>query len=659
MFASMRSRVLWGIASIAILFSVGAFWSFSKMEELESRLNQVNELYVPLLKRLKSIEGQHFAFESDLEDRIQFSKWGKESFSFEKPNESESEELKRILTYTYREVLKLKNREEDFLEGVEGQRIFNSFQRLGESFGGYSASVSRLFEKLSNRDFEKAAPVYSEMNDRKNKFKLELQYLERAFDRQVGLLSYLSQEKLRQSSIGLTLISIISLLLCIFLATWIDASLKPLTQLKEKLTMLSGHSSEKKKLQVQEMKVPLNSMPSTEVEFLAAEFNRMLHALDQRDRSLESKRDELSKEISLSQQLVNGLPGGLVVIEKLSDDSPHLIQMKAQASQLIGSDSNKLKEIPGWEEALDKTFKEGGSHRFGLIHLAGKNLELTLRTVVSGKLILGFILDRTEELKLQDQVERTQGLALIGRMGAQVAHEIRNPVNAIGLNAELIEEYLKHIPEKERARMQKILRSLIQEADRLGSITEDYLNLTRSAEVESQRSQIEDVDLRVFISEFLEFHQETFKKAGLQILFQFHEQVEPIRVDRNRLIQVMNNIVQNARESAGPTGKVLVTLGKNKNGEAVIEVCDSGQGISKAREVQLFEPFYTTKPRGTGLGLFLSRQLMEHMGGELRLSAHKGRLGGAEFQLVFHRQKSEEWNHEQRSEQVISNPYRG
>ncbi len=212
---------------------------------------------------------------------------------------------------------------------------------------------------------------------------------------------------------------------------------------------------------------------------------------------------------------------------------------------------------------------------------------------------LGRIHERAQQLKL----------AALGRLTASIAHEIRNPLSAIGHAGELLRE------ERRGAMQERLLKILADNVARLDRIVADILELGRR-----DRMQAEILDLGKFCRQFIEgFANVQGGAAGVVVL----EVADSLRIcfDRSHLDQVLWNLLSNAlRHSRGGAGSVRVRIAPGAGkGMVELHVIDDGGGVPEAARAQIFEPFFTTHHLGTGLGLFIARELSDANGATLEL----------------------------------------
>jgi len=223
------------------------------------------------------------------------------------------------------------------------------------------------------------------------------------------------------------------------------------------------------------------------------------------------------------------------------------------------------------------------------------------------------------------QAER---LAAIGRMAAHVTHEVRNPLSSIALNAEMLhDEVGEGTPEAAR-----LVRAIQREVDRLTGLTEEYLRMARLPKPRLEREDLADVvgDAAAFVAREME-------AARVRVRVAADEGVPPVRVDEGQLRQCLLNLLRNAREAmeaAGVEGGAITLRVRPEAGGAAVDVSDAGPGLGEEAAAHLYELFYTTKERGSGLGLPLTREIVTAHGGTIRVDrAPPEDGGGARFTI--------------------------
>jgi signal transduction histidine kinase len=145
-------------------------------------------------------------------------------------------------------------------------------------------------------------------------------------------------------------------------------------------------------------------------------------------------------------------------------------------------------------------------------------------------------------------------------------------------------------------------------------------------------AQNENIDVRHELKSTLDFLRPTLERADIHVRAQLPDTAAVIHIDRERFRQIMLNLVNNAKEATGPGGEIRLTVSRQP-GSVEIEVADDGPGIPAINRERIFEPFFSTKELGTGIGLPLVRRFVEDVGGSITCSDNKPR--GASFQLRF------------------------
>lgn len=226
-------------------------------------------------------------------------------------------------------------------------------------------------------------------------------------------------------------------------------------------------------------------------------------------------------------------------------------------------------------------------------------------------------------------------LAEIGAMTGGLAHEIKNPLSTIGLNAQLLAEDLdRAVPEQEdRDRIHRRIDILLREIDRLRSILGDFLQFAGRIRLDP-----EPQDLRNVIDELVDFFLPQARRHNVQLRTALTPAEVIAQVDASLLKQALLNLMLNAVEAmAEPpaTGEVtareLIIRLTEEAGNAVIHVIDTGPGMDARTVERVFHPYFSTKRGGTGLGLPTARRIVQEHGGEMNVHSEPGR--GTDFRI--------------------------
>ncbi len=242
-----------------------------------------------------------------------------------------------------------------------------------------------------------------------------------------------------------------------------------------------------------------------------------------------------------------------------------------------------------------------------------------------GGLIL--IRDKTELDRLRTEMEANKRFAAIGRLAAGVAHEIRNPLSALkGYAVVLKEAFDKSSENYQMADM------ITREADRLNRVVSDMGELARPVAISKEPVNLEAVirDSLSLIGRETDLHNVSVETA-------LDPDAPEIHADPDKLRQVLLNLVLNAVQAMKGSGTLTIKLSRDQSGRnLIIEVADTGEGISREDRPDIFEPYFTTKQSGTGLGLAVVRNIVKAHQGEIKVSSEPGR--GTVVRVILPRQ---------------------
>jgi len=330
--------------------------------------------------------------------------------------------------------------------------------------------------------------------------------------------------------------------------------------------------------------------------------------------------EDLASLAAINQLIIEDMQDGVLVL----DAENKIRQCNKQAAHFLAAmqphSGNQGGECPQSLIERIQLWQQSPEEMVPAMALPG-NQQVRTRFVRAGnggqQVVVAYIDDLT---KLQAQAQQIK-LAALGRLTMNIAHEIRNPLSAISHAGELLGEEMS-----EREDLQRLLRIIHANTQRLEKIVKDVLYLNRHDR--GQRKTIWLIHwLKHFSSEFCQI--EKIDPAGIALEING----SPVLCfDENHLHQILWNLCQNAwRHGRGMQGSVCLRVYRQESLDQIhIEVRDDGVGVTEAQAAQLFEPFYTTVPTGTGLGLYLAREISEANGATLR---YVGNEPGGVFRL--------------------------
>ncbi|NIA15255.1 MAG: hypothetical protein GWP08_14390 [Nitrospiraceae bacterium] len=223
-------------------------------------------------------------------------------------------------------------------------------------------------------------------------------------------------------------------------------------------------------------------------------------------------------------------------------------------------------------------------------------------------------------------------MAQMGQMANGLAHEIRNPLNAVRFNLRIMEEDIDHFPEDVREGYKQIIRRASGEIDRVGGLLTEYLSYVRPGHREPAF-----YDVSAIVESVLDFVEYECRRYNIAIVRDLSPNLPKVLGDEKRLKQAVLNIVLNAQRTLRPSGGAIRARTHQDNGSVVLEIADNGPGVPEEERQKIFEPFYSTREGGTGLGLAIVQRVMEDHGGTIGCGCAEG--GGAVFVATFPRQR--------------------
>jgi signal transduction histidine kinase len=232
------------------------------------------------------------------------------------------------------------------------------------------------------------------------------------------------------------------------------------------------------------------------------------------------------------------------------------------------------------------------------------------------------------------RAQRAERLAELGSMTGGLAHEIKNPLSTLGLNAQLIAEAVDELPDEQpiKSRLRARTGALRREAERLRGILQDFLEYAGEVRLDKRPT-----DVRAMLSDMVDFLTPEAERAGVRLRLDAGSEALTVALDERLIKQALLNLLLNAIQAIGSvgggaggggagvmTGEVILRARRSGEAGASIEVIDTGPGIAAENLEKVFRPYFTTKSGGTGLGLPTCRRYVEEHGGSLTVSSTVG-----------------------------------
>jgi two-component system, NtrC family, sensor histidine kinase HydH len=210
-------------------------------------------------------------------------------------------------------------------------------------------------------------------------------------------------------------------------------------------------------------------------------------------------------------------------------------------------------------------------------------------------------------------------LAYLGALAGGLAHEIKNPLSTIALNLALLREDWQVSPNAREARALRKLELLEREVRRLETIVEDFLSFARGEDY-----RFELLDLNEVVTEVLDFTEAESRTGGVRVHADLDRALPRLSIDRDHLKQAVLNLLSNARQAMPGGGELLVKT-RTEGPSAILEITDTGTGMSPEVQQHCFDLFFSTRRGGTGYGLSVTKRILEEHGGQIDVWSEVGR----------------------------------
>ncbi len=362
--------------------------------------------------------------------------------------------------------------------------------------------------------------------------------------------------------------------------------------------------------------------------------------------SLQSVVLKLARERGFLETLFNTIQEGVIV----TDADGRITYLNAAAGQLLGIDperavgeplSHYLRDID-WQKiwSADKNeWRKVFTHELEVFYPQQRFLGFYIvpvadeqNSVVTGMAII--LRDVTETRQRAATALESEKLSAITLLAASVAHEIGNPLNSLNIHLQLMERELKKLPAAQGERLREDLRVARDEIARLDQIINQFLHAIRPTQPELQPTSVNEV-----VAETLTLMEREVGDRDILVERELAEGLPRILLDRAQLKQAFYNIIKNALQ-AMRSGGILRIRTEADDAHVIISFVDSGHGIAPEQIGQLFEPYFTTKQDGTGLGLMIVQRIVREHGGTIEVESDRDRGTTFRIKLPIHEKRT-------------------
>lgn len=459
----------------------------------------------------------------------------------------------------------------------EAQVQLSSYQQTWELWRGQEQSSSKTTNQLEKE---------------KRKLVVAIRQLASSVASEITVISQQTEQSRKDAEYFSGLLAIFATLFWLSLVMVTLRTLRPIEHITKQVTRL------RKGERVEVMEGQLVS----EIKVLSEEFNSMADAVAERDQRLSERAQALDILSQRLQQAIDSIRIGFFVIE-----TENISMLNRAAKEMWGLEIQDPR--PDWLPSSPK-----GEFKINerIVHID---------TAIFGD--SGIIIvteDITQRVKVREELNRSQRLATIGKMLAQVTHEVRNPLNAMSLTVEmLVDESLSELGKE-------MLDILSMEITNLEETTARYLDLSRT-----KAPFVEFRNPKPIIQSVIQIEE-----ADQQLQFEMKGEAVECYLDQDSFRRCLRNLFRNAKEAEA---RHVTILFEEQDDFLIIRISDDGIGLEENAEQSLFEPFFTTKASGTGLGLSICRQELEAFGAQLHILEPE-QAQGAVFQLTISKKES-------------------
>ncbi len=612
-------------------------YTWYQIDQIHENLEIINQIYIPTLKHFNQLSGKWTSYQRSFEQFVSFRKWGSKNLELGTPKlylkkavEPHILELNKILlktSYKTEELNPLKIWLENYSTYLNQERI----------------SLAEIASLVKIKQLNEAALAYSKVRQQQITLTQDFKKINQTLENQLLSLQLLSQKELHRSQ-GIILLLLVSTLFFSFLV---------LIRIRQWFLPVFEWTSVAQEIAIHGIHAHVCFPKTTRwmpqpLALLTHEFSRMAKTILEREKTIQNQNsnlellnesfkeqnEKLLKLGSLNERVLNSITSALLVIKKDSNGKKIVEQFNDRFCELFDFKRSQLfgvlaeEALSAWPQDVVQAWflAECPLHwnKIPLQRPMSKNckvfdIQLQLLSNLNGWLFL--FEDITPLVEAEEKLAHAKKLVMASQMSTQVAHEVRNPLNALSLELEMLEEDLiKNNPEAI-----KRVSVLLEQIQRLDRITQRYL----SVEPYLKKQQIK-VEIHELLENCLRYLNPEVQSRKIQCLFNFNASKYIVLGDVDALSQVFFNLIRNACEAMSAvheSSRVLTITTGIESKNISVQFLDTGPGVSPHVQKNLFEPFVTNKITGHGMGLSLSRQICLEHGGELKcIPSIKGAL---------------------------------
>ena len=445
----------------------------------------------------------------------------------------------------------------------------------------------------------------------------------------VGLSLERMYRQIRRTQLVLTAIGTVALILGLIGARIMAGRItQPLSQVVEATVAAAAGDLDQR----------LDIHTKDEVEELANSFNTMIREISAQRLQLEQQMDELQELKAYNDRVLSSMTNGLITL----DLDSRVVSANGAAESILGLEGKDWQGINFrdlWPEdnhlvrLLVQCLQSQTTCRNQEISLdTGEGEQRTLmvntsfledgREETMGVLVV--INDITELKELEARMRQSDRLAALGTLSAGLAHEIRNPLSAIKTFVQLLPRKISN-----PAFFDKFQTTVPRELNRINDLIESLLELARPPKLEFKIISVSEC-----LAQIEDLYRDKLEAANIGLEISGEKILPELWADREHLVRAFSNVVINAQEAMQEGGNLTIKAGEVAGG-LVLQFADTGVGMDESTKDKVFNPFFTTKDAGTGLGLAMTHKIIQEHGGDIQVDSVVG--AGTTFTLILPR----------------------
>jgi signal transduction histidine kinase/HAMP domain-containing protein len=609
---TIPTRIVLGYVVVLVAFAVVGGLSFVQHHRTSQTLGLLEDGYLPLALTLSQAKAAQSVYANLVERALESERSA--------PTKAWLRAALRIRPTTLRRAYEGVEKAEAIAQELGQPGPLRSVRReldaIAEAYKSIDAQYELLFNSV-DEDQEAAADLLARLRSTEQRIERNYDRASQSVQQRISRTSALVAAQAQRATYLLGLLGLLALLVGIAVTFLSQRLLRPIPLLHQRVAAVA-HG---------DLSSTVNIRRNDELGQLVTEFERMVQALAARDQSLREAALAEQRLQRMQVQIVEALRAAILVIDAdriIQTTNPaadRILDVNARDVGASIDDTSLLRRCPALGRAIAEVAQGGDAVTLEGEGIAGFTERLVDVLVTpfgeeeagrdGRRAVLVVAEDVSDAIATKLRLIQTERLAAIGRMAAHVTHEVRNPLSSIGLNVDMLGDEVRDAgPESLH-----LLESIQQELERLESITEEYLRLARLPE-----PSLTPEDPVQFLNEVAQFVGREMDAAGVELRLEVAPHLPPVAMDEPQFRQALLNLLRNAREAMPDGGVVKLEAMRYDNGVR-IQVHDEGPGIDEEEREHVFDLFYTTKERGTGLGLPLTQQIVVAHHGKIACKA--------------------------------------